>query len=85
MLESLQFEFESVKNLQKQQLQEQVQLLERNHNVALSELNNKVKHEHLGTSCLSSLKCPFRFCCLSFTFSVSDSQGAVCFRGITAK
>ncbi|XP_020779219.1 protein Spindly isoform X2 [Boleophthalmus pectinirostris] len=42
MLESLQFEFEGVKNQQRQQLQEQEELLERNHNFALTELNNKV-------------------------------------------
>uniref|UniRef100_A0A3B4ASM5 Uncharacterized protein n=1 Tax=Periophthalmus magnuspinnatus TaxID=409849 RepID=A0A3B4ASM5_9GOBI len=42
MLESLQFEFEGVKNQQRQQLQEQEELLERNHNVTLTELNNKV-------------------------------------------
>ncbi|XP_072292289.1 protein Spindly [Eucyclogobius newberryi] len=42
IVESLQFEFDSVKNQQKRQLQEQEELLERNHNVILTELNNKV-------------------------------------------
>lgn len=43
MVESLQFEFDCVKNQQNQQLQEQQELLDRTHNVALTELNNKVK------------------------------------------
>lgn len=43
MVESLQFEFDCVKNQQKQQLQEQQEVLDRTHNVALTDLNNKVK------------------------------------------
>lgn len=42
MVESLQFEFDCVKNQQNQQLQEQQELLDRTHNVALTELNNKM-------------------------------------------
>lgn len=43
MLESLQAEYECMKKQQKQQLQEEQEQLERNHNVALNELNNKVE------------------------------------------
>lgn len=42
MFESLQFEFDCVKKQQRQQLQEHAELLERNHNVAITELNNKM-------------------------------------------
>ncbi|PWA32493.1 hypothetical protein CCH79_00016672 [Gambusia affinis] len=42
MLESLQSEYESMKNLQKQQLQEHQEHLERSHSVALTEHQNKV-------------------------------------------
>lgn len=42
MVESLQFEFDCVKKQQKQQLQEQEELLERNHSVAITDLKNKM-------------------------------------------
>ncbi|XP_027887228.1 protein Spindly [Xiphophorus couchianus] len=42
MLESLQSEYESMKNLQKQQLQEHQEHLERSHSVALTEHQNKI-------------------------------------------
>ncbi|XP_018549909.1 protein Spindly [Lates calcarifer] len=42
MLESLQSDYDCVKNQQKQQLQEQQEHLERNHSMALNELNNKM-------------------------------------------
>ncbi|CAJ1057977.1 protein Spindly [Xyrichtys novacula] len=42
ILESLQSDCDSVKNQQKQQLQEQQEHLERSHSAALSELNNKI-------------------------------------------
>ncbi|XP_030000613.1 protein Spindly [Sphaeramia orbicularis] len=42
MLESLQADFDCVKNQQRQQLQEKQENLERSHNMALSELNNKL-------------------------------------------
>ncbi|XP_069580741.1 protein Spindly [Brachyistius frenatus] len=42
MLESLQSDYESAKNQQKQQLQEQQEHLERSHSMALNELHNKM-------------------------------------------
>lgn len=49
MLESLQSDYDCVKNQQRQQLQEQQEHLERSHSTAVSELNNKVQqppHPH---------------------------------------
>ncbi|XP_026186686.1 protein Spindly isoform X2 [Mastacembelus armatus] len=42
MLESLQSDYDCMKNQQKQQLQEQLEQIERSHSMALSELNNKM-------------------------------------------
>ncbi|XP_030595648.1 protein Spindly [Archocentrus centrarchus] len=46
ILESLQSDFECVKNQQKRQLQEQQEHLERTHSMALSELHNKILRLH---------------------------------------
>lgn len=42
MLESLQSDYDCVKNQQRQQLHEQQEHLERSHSAAINELNNKV-------------------------------------------
>lgn len=49
MLESLQSDFDCVKNQQKRHLQEQQEHLERAHSMALSELHNKVQ-QHVVSS-----------------------------------
>lgn len=43
MLQSLQSDYDCVKNQQRQQLEEQQEHLERSHSTALNELNNKVQ------------------------------------------
>lgn len=49
MLQSLQSDFDYMKNQQIQHAQEQRQYLEQIHSTALSELNNQVEHHILST------------------------------------
>uniref|UniRef100_A0A3Q3WWV4 Uncharacterized protein n=1 Tax=Mola mola TaxID=94237 RepID=A0A3Q3WWV4_MOLML len=55
MLDSLQSDYDCVKNQQRLELQEQKEHLERSHSAALNELNNKVQ-QHVVYTCLFQTK-----------------------------
>lgn len=84
MLESLQSDYDCVKNQQRQQLQEQQEHLERSHSAAINELNNKV-WPHIICSCLIRTNKHKTLPLNTFLYFLSGAEAAVVSGGIPAE
>lgn len=85
LLESLQSDYDCVKNQQRQQLQEQQEHLERSHSAAINELNNKVCPHIICSSCLIRTDKHKTLPSYTFLYFLSGAEATVVSGGIPAE